>query len=266
MANVTFEELMNGFGVVTVMNACIYELKPEYRYAGRSACQHSTANGAFTPDCWLCTGEYLDTLKIANLTQEGPTKTVTGGQYANPLIKYGKTMTMEMQDALGRASTMVRFFGCDYISGKTYIKDTKYRYYIVGDGTTKEFFVAQKMSNEALASAGTWTVEDAEGADVTVTAAYDAQAEAIKVTFTNAPAENDNITIVFTPSTDTKVSATSRISVTSPNGVLPIEVATLFRICSGNSSGLNNATAEYKPGSNEATKKQTYLSQRIRVA
>lgn len=111
----TFKDLMDGFGVVTVMNACLYKLKAKKQYVGRSACAHTASTGgALTPNDFDCTGLYLDTLKIANFTQEGPTKTVTGGQYANPLIKYGKTMTCEMQDALGRAATMVEFFGCDY--------------------------------------------------------------------------------------------------------------------------------------------------------
>lgn len=110
----TFQDLMNGFGVVTVMNACIYKLKDGKSYVGRGACAHgSNAGGALTPNDFYCTGLYLDTLKIANFTQEGPTKTITGGQYANPLIKYGKTMTCEMQDALGRAATLVEFFGCE---------------------------------------------------------------------------------------------------------------------------------------------------------
>lgn len=112
----TFKDLMDGFGVVTVMNACIYKLKDGKSYVGRGACAHAkTAGGALVPDDFVCTGLYLDTLKIANLNMEGPTKTVTGGQYANPLIKYGKTMTMEAQDALGRAATMVEFFGCEYV-------------------------------------------------------------------------------------------------------------------------------------------------------
>lgn len=111
----TFKDLMDGFGVVTVMNACLYKLKAGKQYVGRSACAHAEkTGGALTPDDFLCSGLYLDTLKIANFTQEGPTKTITGGQYVNPLIKYGKTMTCEMQDALGRAATMVEFFGCDY--------------------------------------------------------------------------------------------------------------------------------------------------------
>lgn len=115
MADITFDQLMQGFGVVTVMNACIYKLKDNRSYVGRGACQHgSNDEGALTKDDFYCTGLYLDTLKIANFTQEGPTKTITGGQYANPLIKYGKTMTCEMQDALGRAAVMQEFFGCDY--------------------------------------------------------------------------------------------------------------------------------------------------------
>ncbi len=115
MANVTFDQLMKGFGVVTVMNATIYKLNEGHSYVGRGACPHGGASGeALRPSDFYCTGLYLDTLKIANLNQEGPTKTITGGQYANPLIKYGKTMTCEMQDALGRQAVMTEFFGCKY--------------------------------------------------------------------------------------------------------------------------------------------------------
>ena len=46
----------------------------------------------------LCT---LDTLKISNISIEGPSKTISGGRYANPIMKFGKTARLEMQDALG---------------------------------------------------------------------------------------------------------------------------------------------------------------------
>ncbi len=144
----TFEQLMNGFGVVTVMNACIYELKDNKRYAGRAACQHAASNGGvLVPTDWVCTGEYLDTLKIANLNQEGPTKTVTGGQYASPLIKYGKTMTCEMQDALGRAATLVEFFGCEYdkVTGRLSVTD-KFPGAFAIEGDT--FFINQKTGDK----------------------------------------------------------------------------------------------------------------------
>ena len=56
----------------------------------------------------------LDTLKIANINQEGPTKTITGGQNADTLLKYGKTLTMEMQEALGRYDVLHEIYGVNY--------------------------------------------------------------------------------------------------------------------------------------------------------
>ena len=172
MAN--FQDLMKGFGVVTVMNACIYKLKEGYSYVGGGACQHSASSGgALKPSDFYCTGLYLDTLKIANFTQEGPTKTITGGQYANPLIKYGKTMTCEMQDALGRAATLVEFFGCDYdgnrltvtdkfpgafaIEGESFFIDQK-----TGDKVPVHIFIPQFLPDAILT-----LTQDAEG-DATV--------------------------------------------------------------------------------------------------
>ena len=97
----TFDSMMsNGFGIVTVMNAKVYNSQ----YSG-------TEDTKLTPKQVIekYTGEgicKLDTLKIANVTQEGPTKTVTGGQFSNPLIKFGKSARLEMQDALGKAEAI----------------------------------------------------------------------------------------------------------------------------------------------------------------
>lgn len=132
----TFDSLMQGFGILTVMNARIYKMDTSYT---------SKSGAAYVSTDWTPTGEYLDTLKIANITQEGPTKTVTGGQYANPLIKYGKTATMEMQDALGRASTLVRFFGCEYQNSRVSITD-KFPGPFAIEGET--FFIDQKSGDK----------------------------------------------------------------------------------------------------------------------
>jgi hypothetical protein len=102
-----FKNLMDGFGIVTVMNVRVYKLEEGKAYTNTTE--------AFNNKSWKSQGYVLDTLKIANITQEGPTKTITGGQYANPLIKYGKTATMEMQDALGRGDVLVDFFGCEKV-------------------------------------------------------------------------------------------------------------------------------------------------------
>lgn len=53
----------------------------------------------------------LKYLKTSNATQEGPTKTITGGQNASTLVKYGKTARLEMQDALGNAEALEALAG-----------------------------------------------------------------------------------------------------------------------------------------------------------
>lgn len=99
-----FAQMIKQFGAVTVMNAHIYEIG-DYDFSAKTAQQIYID---FKTKEKLAT---LDTLKMANVTVEGPTKTVTGGQYSNPLIKFGKTARFEMQDALGRADALEAFGG-----------------------------------------------------------------------------------------------------------------------------------------------------------
>lgn len=103
-----FQQMINRFGVVTVMNARVYKPLELSEFEEKDAVdilkEYGTlSNGKFT---WSAPLARLDTLKIANATQEGPTKTVSGGQYSNPLIKFGKSMRLEMQDALGSAKAL----------------------------------------------------------------------------------------------------------------------------------------------------------------
>ena len=94
-----FNQMMQRFGVVTVMNVRVYEWSDvEDWFNSEDLSTPYVAYqdiNALTP---LCT---LDTLKISNISIEGPSKTLSGGQYANPIIKFGKTARLEMQDALG---------------------------------------------------------------------------------------------------------------------------------------------------------------------
>ncbi|MBO5947571.1 hypothetical protein J6Q66_01900 [bacterium] len=99
-----FADMMkNGFGIVTVMNAQVYEALPVSVLKTKTA--YDIVKEAKDP---ICT---LDTLKVANVTEEGPNKTITGGQYSNPLIKFGKTARLEMQDALGNAAAIEALTG-----------------------------------------------------------------------------------------------------------------------------------------------------------
>ena len=93
-SNASFNSMNQRFGVVTVMNAKVYDVV----YNGTTPATVDEILAMYPEEKALAT---LDTLKIANVSQDGPDKTVTGGQYSNPLIKFGKSARLEMQDALG---------------------------------------------------------------------------------------------------------------------------------------------------------------------
>ena len=100
-SSANFDSMMKGgFGIVTVMNAKVYDAMSVSSLKGLTA--YGVLTAAEKMDV-LCE---IDTFKVANVTQEGPSKTVTGGQYSNPLIKFGKSARLEMQDALGRAEAI----------------------------------------------------------------------------------------------------------------------------------------------------------------
>lgn len=102
----TFDQMIKRFGVVTVMNADVYDAN-DFDFNGKFA--YDVLKQAEELEAKkLC---HLDTLKVANVTIDGPTKTVSGGQYSNPLIKFGKSGRLEMQDALGNANAVEALCG-----------------------------------------------------------------------------------------------------------------------------------------------------------
>ena len=125
-ATATFAGMMkDGFGIVTVMNAYVcnaldvaeYEKLTAYEIAnatyteGTDTVLKAAGQDDNTPAIKTKVLCKLDTLKIANVTQEGPNKTITGGQYSNPLIKFGKSARLEMQDALGNSAAIEALCG-----------------------------------------------------------------------------------------------------------------------------------------------------------
>ena len=110
-SSAAFKEMIKRFGIVTVMNAKVFNVADITDTYGDDFFKTHTAYQIYSTvkemDAWVT----LDTLKIANASQEGPTKTVTGGQYTNPLIKFGKTTRLEMQDALGNAEAIEALSG-----------------------------------------------------------------------------------------------------------------------------------------------------------
>lgn len=156
-ATTNFSSMMkNGFGIVTVMNAYIIEALNSTEY--KNYTPYDFASAVLTPNSTTTTVNgktlnvycYLDTLKVANVTQEGPTKTVSGGQFSNPLIKFGKSARLEMQDALGRASAISTLCGGIVESDGSDIKALHFGEDFVGPKMIigDSFFIDQKSGQQ----------------------------------------------------------------------------------------------------------------------
>lgn len=145
-SNSGFDQMIQRFGVVTVMNARVYE--PLENMKSMTAEEIRDALKNETPLC------VLDTLKTANVTVDGPDKTVSGGQYSNPLIKFGKSARLEIQDALGNAKALDALCGGlmqtslakrgGEINGLHFGEDFEGPKTIVGDS----FFIDQKTGQQ----------------------------------------------------------------------------------------------------------------------
>lgn len=118
MAKLTYDirAMLRKFGVVTVMDVKAYkaELHKEDVEATQEIAGYSKGEWDAKTTLEKTPLFELDTLKIANINQEGPTKTITGGQNADTLLKYGKTLTIEMQEALGRYDVLEHIYGVNY--------------------------------------------------------------------------------------------------------------------------------------------------------
>lgn len=141
-----FQHMMeNGFGIVTVMNAKIFDALSTEELKEYTAYQ--IAKQYKDREDYICR---LDTLKVANVTEEGPTKTVTGGQFSNPLIKFGKSARLEMQDALGNAGAIealcggIREWNDNTLVGLHFGEDFVGPKMIIGDS----FFIDRKSGQQ----------------------------------------------------------------------------------------------------------------------
>lgn len=105
LANIKFNEMLKRFAIVTVMNAKVYNIPENFVFSDKKV---DAIVKEIVKDEPVCT---LDTLKIANVTINGPDKTVTGGRYSNPLVKFGKSARLEIQDALGNAQAIEALCG-----------------------------------------------------------------------------------------------------------------------------------------------------------
>ena len=152
----SFAERMKHFGVVTVRNADIYEvseystLETKSAYEIAAAAKALTTVGAKNDTLGITYKGRIDTLKTASISTDGPTKTITGGQYNEPLLKYGKTITVSRQDALGDHRALEALCGTvseyEYDTEPTKVEDSKF----IGRHITPQFATAKRIIGDSF--------------------------------------------------------------------------------------------------------------------
>lgn len=118
-------DLTNPHGIVTVFDAKIYnpttgstprtwaEVETAWKAKLPAAiiAELATATAAIPKAVNVELLATIDTLKFGNLVAAGPEVTITGGKRNNTLVKFGKSMRLEMQDALANVDALVAIGG-----------------------------------------------------------------------------------------------------------------------------------------------------------
>lgn len=156
-SSASFASMRKEFGVVTVRNAKIFEVKDYTLFEDKTAYEIAAAAAeiskadATSNENSTLKIKYLgkiDTLKTASVSTDGPTKTITGGQYNEPLLKYGKTVTVSRQDALGNHKALEALCGTvsEYADNST----TPNEDHFVGRHITPQFATPKRIIGESF--------------------------------------------------------------------------------------------------------------------
>ena len=158
-SSASFASMRKEFGVVTVRNAKIYEVADaDYsKFEKLSAYEIANAvkdlaEGASTSSSdslpKITYRGKIDTLKTASVSTDGPTKTITGGRYNEPLLKYGKTVTVSRQDALGNHKALEALCGTvsEFSDAGTPTNDNT----LIGRHITPQFATAKRIIGESF--------------------------------------------------------------------------------------------------------------------
>lgn len=160
-ARASFDTMLRDFGVVAVMNASVYKIPDTVKFDGTVKAKELLK--FYESEKAIAT---IKTLKIANVTESGPSKTVTGGQYNNPLIKFGKTARLEMQDALGNADII------EALGGGVVEHYASTRVEHDSDGANDVLHITQDFSGPVTIIGDSFFIDAATGEQVPVKIAF----------------------------------------------------------------------------------------------
>ena len=96
---------LDNFGFITVMNIKVLDVEDLDTYTTEGVIDYDDIAQDYVDD-GLTELATINSLSISNVTQEGPRKEARGGLYAQPLVRYGKTMRIELEDVVANLAAL----------------------------------------------------------------------------------------------------------------------------------------------------------------
>lgn len=183
--------ILERFGFVTVLEPTFYEADDD-----------GLANPLFV----------LDSLTVANITQEGPTKTAKGGLYAETLMRYGKTMRLEMEDVLGRIDVLEKLMKAEVTNGAALLNEVVAEDEFIARSSVDKIFYLTKTSEVAAGDFPKVYINNVLTGTVAVSGK--------EATVTGTIAKGDKIRIVY----KTKDSGVAKIAITDKFRTTPVKI------------------------------------------
>jgi hypothetical protein len=121
---------LDNFAFVTVMNVEVYPGGTKFVNDGETGFENKPllpkkADGTTNQDRIAL----LDSLTMSNITQEGPVKQARGGIRAEPIIRFRKTIRVEMEDVVAKVDSLNALFAAKLTPGE----DGKYTGFTITD-------------------------------------------------------------------------------------------------------------------------------------
>ena len=127
---------LKDFAFSTVMDVEVFDTEVDFIEDGGEIV--AVPKGATTTAITVEPIAVLDSLTMSNITQEGPTKETRGGIASEPIIRFRKTVRLEMEDVVVTPTALRALFGAN-VTTETVAHGNGTKEVVTGFGITDTF-------------------------------------------------------------------------------------------------------------------------------
>ena len=128
---------LKDFAFSTVMDVEVFDREVDF-IENTSGNIVAVEKGTNDPEVTVTPIAVLDSLTMSNITQEGPVKETRGGIASEPIIRFRKTVRLEMEDVVVTPTALRALFGAN-VTTETVTDGNETRQAVTGFGITDTF-------------------------------------------------------------------------------------------------------------------------------